>query len=107
MRYQEIREELARRLAQLERRGARIEGDRRHESVPVEGDFEEQAIQMENDEVLDALDASVRREALQVRAALARIDDGSYGRCRSCGGEIAEGRLRALPTADLCVECAE
>lgn len=39
-------------------------------------------------------------------AALARLDDGTYGICRSCGRAIPEGRLEARPTSDLCVECS-
>lgn len=37
--------------------------------------------------------------------ALARLDDGSYGRCASCGNEIPPRRLQALPFATLCVPC--
>ena len=39
----------------------------------------------------------------EVRAALAAIDDGSYGRCRVCGDVIPEGRLEARPWATTCV----
>jgi DnaK suppressor protein len=37
--------------------------------------------------------------------ALSRIDDGSYGICDACEGEIAEARLVALPFTRLCVNC--
>lgn len=37
--------------------------------------------------------------------ALDRIKRGTYGYCLSCGGLIAEGRLRAAPEAELCVSC--
>jgi RNA polymerase-binding transcription factor DksA len=39
-------------------------------------------------------------------AALARVDDGSYGVCLVCHRPIAAARLEARPTASLCVECA-
>lgn len=42
-----------------------------------------------------------------VLAALARFDDGSYGKCLTCGREISEGRLRAIPYAARCIECAQ
>ena len=42
----------------------------------------------------------------RVERALARIDDGTYGVCESCGAPIPEGRLRAMPESTLCVECA-
>jgi len=37
--------------------------------------------------------------------ALGRVNDGSYGICESCEGEIAEARLQALPFTRLCVNC--
>lgn len=43
----------------------------------------------------------------EVRDALRRIDDGSFGRCEVCGTSIREARLRALPYARLCIGCAE
>jgi DnaK suppressor protein len=41
-----------------------------------------------------------------VRRALAKLDDGTYGTCDVCGRAIPEGRLEALPWAVLCVEDA-
>ena len=38
--------------------------------------------------------------------ALAKLDDGTYGRCDACGEEIPGERLRAMPAAVLCVPCA-
>ena len=40
-----------------------------------------------------------------VDAALARVAAGTYGRCTSCGGVIADERLDALPWAALCIDC--
>jgi DnaK suppressor protein len=41
----------------------------------------------------------------EVLAALARIDDGSYGRCTDCGGPVPEPRLEARPATARCVPC--
>jgi len=41
-----------------------------------------------------------------IAAALERMDQGSYGSCEECSGEIPEVRLRVLPYARFCVECA-
>lgn len=38
--------------------------------------------------------------------ALAKLDEGTYGSCDTCGEPIAPGRLRAMPDAMLCVACA-
>jgi RNA polymerase-binding protein DksA len=43
----------------------------------------------------------------QIERALARIDDGTYGVCESCGNAIGKGRLQAFPRATLCVSCKE
>ncbi len=42
----------------------------------------------------------------EVNAALARIEQGSFGRCERCRGEIARDRLRALPHTRYCLACA-
>lgn len=42
----------------------------------------------------------------EIDAALARIDEGTYGICTSCGRPIAEARLEALPWASLCIDDA-
>ena len=39
--------------------------------------------------------------------ALAKLDEGSYGRCEVCGKPIPEGRLEALPWAVLCLQHAD
>jgi DnaK suppressor protein len=41
----------------------------------------------------------------KISTALRRIDEGDYGDCTECGGEIAEPRLRALPFAVRCRDC--
>jgi DnaK suppressor protein len=39
--------------------------------------------------------------------ALAKINDGSYGICQSCGQPIGKARLQAFPRATLCVSCKQ
>jgi DnaK suppressor protein len=43
----------------------------------------------------------------QVKAALRRIDDGSFGTCVECESAISPRRLAALPWALLCIRCQE
>lgn len=38
--------------------------------------------------------------------ALAKLEEGSYGRCDSCGGPIAPRRLQVAPESALCIDCA-
>jgi DnaK suppressor protein len=52
--------------------------------------------------------ANNTRELLeQVERALARIEDGTYGSCESCGNPIGKARLQAFPRATLCVPCKQ
>ncbi len=37
--------------------------------------------------------------------ALQRIEDGTFGICRTCKGPIGRGRLEAVPTATQCINC--
>ena len=41
----------------------------------------------------------------EIDAALARIQEGTFGVCANCGTPIPEERLRALPYATLCIDC--
>jgi len=51
--------------------------------------------------MLDRESAVVR----QLRSAIERIKDGSYGLCLECEDEIAPARLKAIPWAELCIHC--
>jgi DnaK suppressor protein len=48
---------------------------------------------------------SARVLRAEVIAALARVQDGSYGKCVDCGQPVPEGRLEARPTTARCVAC--
>ena len=49
---------------------------------------------------------SLESALARTERALAKLDDGSYGRCDSCDGEIPAERMRAMPDAVLCMGCA-
>ena len=40
-----------------------------------------------------------------VNASLQRMDDGTYGKCLSCGRDIGTKRLEAVPWTHLCIDC--
>lgn len=48
-----------------------------------------------------------RRKLQLLDESLGRLDDGEYGVCEECEGEIALGRLRAMPFSRLCVTCQD
>lgn len=101
--YDGIIERLRLRKAELESRLGKVETSMRKTYAK---DWEEQSIERENDEVVDALDENLRTELNQVNTALARADKGEYGVCAVCDEPIPVARLEALPYTDRCVSCA-
>lgn len=73
---------------------------------PMPKDWEDRASERQGDEVLEARGIADLEELRRIDAALGRIDDGSYGICAKCGDAISEERLKAVPTAALCRNCA-
>lgn len=60
--------------------------------------------------IVDLNLSEIDRDADELRridTALARLSQGSYGTCESCGQKIPEARLEAEPTALRCVQCQE
>jgi RNA polymerase-binding transcription factor DksA len=49
--------------------------------------------------------AAARQQLAETEAALARLDDGSYGLCVDCSNPISAARLEILPAARYCVAC--
>lgn len=43
----------------------------------------------------------------KIKYSLDRLEQGTFGICDECGGQISEGRLRARPIATLCIKCKE
>ena len=52
---------------------------------------------------VEVLAAKLRDSLADVAHALAKLDDGSYGRCEVCGGPISEARLEAMPATRFCI----
>lgn len=100
----DVRAKLEARLRTL---GARIDEIETEQRAPLGDDFSDQAVAREDDEALDGIERAALEDIAQTRKAIARIDAGTYGQCVSCGGDIASARLAALPTASLCIDCAQ
>lgn len=56
---------------------------------------------------IDALVQQARRHLEEVDAAAARVADGTYGVCQTCGQPIPADRLEARPVARTCIACAQ
>lgn len=61
--------------------------------------FEEETT---NEGVLDTLESRLK----EITDALARIDNGSYGKCAKCGKEIEKEKLEANPATTTCLSCS-
>lgn len=103
MAYDDLKQQLEARLADLLERAEVIEDDLRQ---PLDADFEEQAQDLSDDEALEGVDEVLRNEIQQIRLALLRIENGTYGTCAICGNDIAMERLKARPIATRCIDCA-
>lgn len=69
-------------------------------------DWEELAVEREEDEVLEGMGLSAQAEIRMIKAALQRMDEGEYGYCVECGDKISEERLDILPYTPFCAKCA-
>lgn len=100
---QATRARLAARFSALAHQVERIEASQRE---LVAADFSEQAVEREDDEARDALERVAVAEMARIRLAIARIDAGNYGVCTTCGEDIEEARLVAVPEAARCMACS-
>lgn len=91
------------RLAALTSKLSEIDEDLKEHGT--EADFEERATEIAGDEVLEGLGIQGQKEAEQIKAALKRIEDGSFGVCVQCGDDIPDKRLELLPHTPLCTSC--
>lgn len=74
---------------------------------PVEsGDEADVASDAVDRTLLDSLGAQDSQRLRLIDSALDRIRMNKYGICVKCGKEIPEARLRAIPYASMCVNCA-
>ena len=101
--YSKVKSQLEKRLSEL---AGRVAGVEREIGEPMSADFEEQAVEAEDDDVLASQDAALHSEIDAIRAAIRMIDLETYQSCASCGAKIGPARLAVMPTTDLCIDCA-
>lgn len=109
-RYDELRQMLSERGRVLsdevhgQLRGVRADVAARSLDSQDDGELADNDLQ---DEIRLAL-IQLKAETLnKVNEALSRLEEGRYGWCHECSGEIAERRLRALPFAVRCTGCEQ
>lgn len=95
------REKLVRQLAEL---GANEDGDLTGDVDYGDGFADAAAATAERSEVLGIVE-NLKKLLADVDQALAKVADGTYGLCKSCGKEIGAARMEFRPTSRYCVEC--
>jgi DnaK suppressor protein len=102
--YGDIAKALQVRLSELEHRLSEIDSEMH---APLPADSEERATYLENQDMFEGIENSGIQEIKQIRQALNRIAEGTYGVCVECGADIDPKRLMALPNATRCISCAK
>lgn len=101
--YAEIQAKLIAKQAELTRR---LQSIKENLTAGRSADSQEQAQELENAEVVDALGNEARAEISRIAKALDQIKNETYGICVDCGETIPMARLEAYPFADRCIRCA-
>jgi RNA polymerase-binding protein DksA len=105
--HESVRRKLEQHKRELLARAAKVRADITRSSGPLDKDFAEQVVQMENDAVLAGISEATAAELAQINRALVQLDQGTYGVCSQCGQPIGARRLEVLPYSDRCITCAE
>jgi RNA polymerase-binding protein DksA len=91
-------------LERASRFGRDIEQLQTHTATIGQGETDQATSETER-AVAEVLEAGTRAALEDIESALARLDDGSYGVCTTCGIPIPVERLLVLPETRLCVAC--
>ena len=102
----ELTQALRRKRAALLKQFFDAEADLRSVAEDREAELEERAQEERAARVLARLDDRSLGEVQEIHSALQRMIDGTYGTCLDCRHAIPVARLRAVPTAPCCLECA-
>ena len=70
-----------------------------------EDNFRQEALAASGRDSSDLASDDAAYRKMEALGALKRISEGKYGICLQCGKKIPEGRLRAIPSAVLCIDC--
>ena len=103
MQTNQIERKLIAERDRLQQQITRIEADF---AEPLDDDLDDQAIEREDDDLLDGEERVASDRLRAIDAALSRLHAGSYGICVNCGEPIGDGRLVAIPEAATCIACA-
>ena len=102
-----FKKRLETRQQELRKMVSRTQQDGRTADEDVAQDIADKAASSYNKEFLFHQSNADRQLLQMVEGALARIREGSFGGCISCGKDINPKRLEAVPWTRHCIECQE
>lgn len=102
--YERARRELLQEQAKLQEQLKHLRATE-CESIGHSSHMAEDATEAFEQTVGVALRRKIEDSLQRSTRALAKLDDGIYGICESCGARIDRARLKALPSAALCIDC--
>ena len=73
--------------------------------MPIDNHLAETATATLDREIDYTLEENSEHVLAAIDSALTRIEEGSFGQCVTCGKEIGEDRLAAIPWATQCIDC--
>ena len=94
----QLRKDITREIAQEVKEGREGEAGDGRDTYDIASDERDREISL-------LLSDRERRKLQQIDDALHRLESEDFGNCEECGGEIATGRLEAMPFTRLCVTC--
>jgi DnaK suppressor protein len=104
---QKFREKLLAQKALLERTMQSAVKEGRQSTPDDLQDAADQAVQSYQKELIFLQGSKGHSQLSEVRSALDRLEDGTFGECLQCGNVIGEKRLEAVPWTPHCIACQE
>lgn len=109
-----LKDDLKKRLLEIDKELSAIAS----ENPLVRGDFNvkvedfgksdedagEEAVELDRNQAMVNM---LENERKDIQTALEKIEAGTYGKCETCSTEISPARLKAMPVASLCINCAK
>ena len=102
--YEKARQDLLDEQAKLQEQLERLESVE-YESIGYGNHMADDATDAFEQAVGVALHRSTESTLEDVERALAKLDNGTFGICESCGARVDRARLEALPQAKYCLSC--
>ena len=106
MHLDEVREKLLKSRMDMISIAAKVHKQIGLREVALDPDSAERATELENLDVLFAIDQESKIALRLITDAIRRIDNGTYGLCSECGSEIHAKRLSVIPYINTCIDCA-